>query len=48
MPLALALIGTAFGPERRAWAMGIFSSVTGFAVLCGPLVGGAVLRAARP
>jgi EmrB/QacA subfamily drug resistance transporter len=44
MPLALALIGTAFGPERRAWAMGIFSSVTGFAVLCGPLVGGAVVQ----
>jgi EmrB/QacA subfamily drug resistance transporter len=44
MPLALALLGTAFGPERRAWAMGIFSSVTGFSVLCGPLVGGAVVQ----
>jgi EmrB/QacA subfamily drug resistance transporter len=45
MPLALALLGTAYPPERRAWAMGIYSSVTGVAVLCGPLLGGAVLQA---
>jgi EmrB/QacA subfamily drug resistance transporter len=44
MPLALALLGTAFAPERRPWAMGIFSSVTGFSVLCGPLLGGAVVQ----
>jgi EmrB/QacA subfamily drug resistance transporter len=44
MPLALALLGAAFPPERRGWAMGIFSSVTGFAVLSGPLLGGAVVQ----
>jgi EmrB/QacA subfamily drug resistance transporter len=44
MPLALALVGAAFPPERRGWAMGVFSSVTGVAVLCGPLVGGAVVE----
>jgi EmrB/QacA subfamily drug resistance transporter len=42
MPLSLALLSVAFPPERRAWAMGIFSGVTGIAVLGGPLVGGAV------
>jgi EmrB/QacA subfamily drug resistance transporter len=44
MPLALALVGAAFPPERRGRAMGVFSSVTGIAVLCGPLVGGAVVE----
>ena len=44
MPLALALLGTAFGPERRGWAMGIFSSVIGFSMLSGPLIGGAVVQ----
>jgi EmrB/QacA subfamily drug resistance transporter len=44
MPLALALLGAAFGPERRGWAMGIFSSLVGFSMLCGPLVGGAVVQ----
>jgi EmrB/QacA subfamily drug resistance transporter len=42
MPLSLALLSVAFPPERRAWAMGIFSGVTGIAVLGGPLVGGAI------
>jgi EmrB/QacA subfamily drug resistance transporter len=44
MPLALALLGAAFAPAQRARAIGIFSSVTGLAVLCGPLVGGAVVE----
>jgi EmrB/QacA subfamily drug resistance transporter len=42
MPLSLALLSAAYGPERRAWAMGIFSGVTGLAVLGGPVVGGAI------
>jgi EmrB/QacA subfamily drug resistance transporter len=42
MPLSLALLSVAFPPERRAWAIGIFSGVTGIAVLGGPLVGGAI------
>jgi EmrB/QacA subfamily drug resistance transporter len=42
LPLALALLSAAFPPQRRAWALGIFSSVTGIAVLAGPVVGGAI------
>jgi EmrB/QacA subfamily drug resistance transporter len=44
LPLALALLGAAFPPERRAWAIGVYSSLSGFAVLAGPLVGGAVVE----
>ena len=44
LPLALALLSAAFPPQRRAWALGIFSSVTGIAVLSGPVVGGAVTQ----
>jgi EmrB/QacA subfamily drug resistance transporter len=44
MPLALAQLSAAFPPERRAWALGIFSSVTGLAVLGGPVVGGAITQ----
>jgi len=42
MPHAMALLGAAFPADRRAWALGIFGSVTGLAVVGGPLVGGAV------
>ncbi|HVW44853.1 MAG TPA: MFS transporter [Amycolatopsis sp.] len=44
MPLALALLGTAFPPARRARALGLFSGITGLATLTGPLVGGAVVQ----
>ena len=44
LPLALALLSAAIPPQRRAWALGIFSSVTGIAVLAGPVVGGAVTQ----
>jgi EmrB/QacA subfamily drug resistance transporter len=44
MPLSLSLLSAAFPPERRAWAMGIFSAITGIAVLGGPLVGGAIAQ----
>jgi EmrB/QacA subfamily drug resistance transporter len=40
--LALTLVGTAFPPERRGAALGIFFAVNGLAVAGGPLVGGAV------
>jgi EmrB/QacA subfamily drug resistance transporter len=40
--LALALVGTAFPPQRRGSALGIFFAVNGLAVAGGPLVGGAV------
>jgi EmrB/QacA subfamily drug resistance transporter len=44
MPLALALLSAAFAPERRAAALGLFSGVTGLAVLGGPVVGGAITQ----
>ena len=44
MPLALALLSAAFPPERRATALGVFSGVTGLAVLGGPVVGGAITQ----
>jgi EmrB/QacA subfamily drug resistance transporter len=44
MPLGLALLGAAFAPAQRARAIGIFASVTSLAVLCGPLLGGAVVQ----
>ncbi|WP_095202342.1 DHA2 family efflux MFS transporter permease subunit [Mesorhizobium carmichaelinearum] len=42
MPLALAQISTAFPPDRRGWALGIYSSVAGLSTVLGPIVGGVV------
>jgi EmrB/QacA subfamily drug resistance transporter len=42
MPLALAQISTAFPPERRGWALGIYSSIAGLSAVLGPIVGGVV------
>ncbi|WP_222849180.1 DHA2 family efflux MFS transporter permease subunit [Trebonia kvetii] len=44
LPLAFALLSAGFHPQRRAWAIGIFTSVTGLAVATGPVVGGAVAQ----
>ena len=44
LPLALASLSAAYPPQRRAWALGIFSGVTGIAVLAGPVVGGAITQ----
>jgi MFS family permease len=44
MPLALALLNAAFPPQRRGWAMGVFGSVTGLAVIVGPVLGGAITQ----
>jgi EmrB/QacA subfamily drug resistance transporter len=44
MPLGLALLSSAFPPEKRGAAIGMFSAVTGLAVASGPLVGGAVVQ----
>ena len=44
MPLALTLLSAAFPAEQRGRALGIFSGVTGLAVLGGPLLGGAVTQ----
>jgi EmrB/QacA subfamily drug resistance transporter len=40
--LGLALVSTAFPPERRGSALGAFFAITGLAVASGPLVGGAI------
>jgi EmrB/QacA subfamily drug resistance transporter len=42
MPLAMTLLSAAFPPEQRARALGIFSSVSGLALIAGPAVGGAI------
>jgi EmrB/QacA subfamily drug resistance transporter len=44
MPLGLTLITAAFPGEQRARALGIFSGVTGLAVLGGPVLGGAITQ----
>jgi EmrB/QacA subfamily drug resistance transporter len=44
MPLGLALLSSAFPPEKRGAAIGMFSAVTGLAVASGPVVGGAVVQ----
>jgi EmrB/QacA subfamily drug resistance transporter len=42
MPLAMALLSAAFPREERGKALGIFTGVTGFALIAGPIVGGAI------
>jgi EmrB/QacA subfamily drug resistance transporter len=42
MPLAMALLSAGVPPAARPRALGIFSGITGLAVLGGPVVGGAV------
>ncbi len=43
-PLSLSLLSTAFAPEQRARAMGVYAGITGLAVLSGPVIGGAVTQ----
>jgi len=40
MPLAMAILSATFGREERARALGIFSSITGCALIIGPAIGG--------
>jgi EmrB/QacA subfamily drug resistance transporter len=44
LPLALALVGAAFPPERRGSAMGVLQGLTGLAVASGPVIGGAIAQ----
>jgi EmrB/QacA subfamily drug resistance transporter len=44
MPLAVTQLSAAFPPQQRARALGIFSGVSGLAVLGGPVVGGAIAQ----
>jgi EmrB/QacA subfamily drug resistance transporter len=43
MPLAMALLSTAFPHEQRARALGILGGATGIALIAGPVVGGAIV-----
>ncbi len=40
MPLAMAILSGAFAKEERTRALGIFSGITGCALIIGPAVGG--------
>ncbi len=40
MPLAMAILSGAFAKEERARALGIFSGITGCALIIGPAIGG--------
>jgi EmrB/QacA subfamily drug resistance transporter len=42
MPLAMALLSAAFPIETRGRALGLFTGLTGLAVVGGPVVGGAI------
>ena len=42
MPLAMAILSGAFAKEERARALGIFSGVTGCALIIGPAIGGLI------
>ena len=42
MPLAMALLSAVFPPQERGKALGIFSGVTGLALIVGPAIGGAI------
>ncbi|WP_159005816.1 DHA2 family efflux MFS transporter permease subunit [Bradyrhizobium sp. S69] len=42
MPLGMAILSAAFAKEERARALGIFSGVTGFALIVGPAAGGLI------
>jgi EmrB/QacA subfamily drug resistance transporter len=40
MPLAMALLSAAYPPQERGKALGIFSGLTGLALIAGPVLGG--------
>jgi len=42
MPLAMAILSGAFAKEERARALGIFSGITGSALIIGPAIGGLI------
>ncbi|MDX6349856.1 MAG: hypothetical protein QOF84_4646 [Streptomyces sp.] len=44
MPLAMALLSAVYPPPDRPKALGLFSGLTGLAVVAGPVVGGAVTQ----
>ncbi len=45
-PLTLTLLASAYPPQKRGVALGVWSGISGVAVALGPLVGGAVIELA--
>lgn len=45
VPVAMTLLGAAVTPAQRPRAMGLFSALTGLAVLSGPVIGGLLVDA---
>src|ERR1700760_3383144 len=45
-PPTLTLLADAYPPDRRGFAIGVWSGISGIAVALGPLVGGAMVQAA--
>lgn len=43
-PVAMAILGSTFSGPQRARALGIFGSITGVALICGPALGGGVTQ----
>jgi EmrB/QacA subfamily drug resistance transporter len=46
MPIALALLSAAYSPEARPRALGLYSGLSGLAILGGPVIGGAIVQGA--
>jgi EmrB/QacA subfamily drug resistance transporter len=44
VPGSLALIARTFAPDRRGWAIGLWSMVSGIAAALGPILGGILLE----
>jgi EmrB/QacA subfamily drug resistance transporter len=45
LPLTLTLVSTAFPPERRGFALGLWSAIAGIGIALGPIVGGLLVAA---
>lgn len=43
-PVAMAILSTAFAGPQRARALGVFGSITGLALIAGPVLGGAITQ----
>ena len=43
-PLTLTLLSAVFPPKQRGQALGIFGSITGLAIIAGPVVGGIIAQ----